>query len=285
MDKRFPSWLVKKLSHSEDVHRVKALLRKKGLHTVCESARCPNIWECFSKPTATFMIMGNICTRACRFCGVQKGHPDPLDADEPKRVAEVVNTLKLRHTVITSVTRDDLEDGGAEHFAKTVECIREMNPQVSIEILTPDFQGSQDALRVAVSSRPDIFNHNLETVPRFYPAVRPGADYERSLRFLKKIKEEDRNILTKSGIMLGLGEIYGEVMDLMEDLNRADCDIVTVGQYLMPSKESIEVKEYIHPELFEKYKEDIENMGFLHVFSGPFVRSSYNAESVIEQNH
>jgi len=183
------------------------------------------------------------------------------------------------------VTRDDLEDGGAAHFAKTVECIREINPRISIEILTPDFQGSEDALRAAVASRPDIFNHNLETVPRLYPSVRPDADYERSLRFLKRIKERDRDILTKSGIMLGLGETYGEVMDLMGDLRQADCDIVTVGQYLMPSKESVEVKEYVPPELFEKYKEDIENMGFLHVFSGPFVRSSYNAESVIEQSH
>jgi lipoyl synthase len=282
MEKRFPPWLVKKLTHSEDVHRTKALLRKKGLHTVCESARCPNIWECFSKPTATFMIMGDVCTRECRFCGVKKGSPAPVDVSEPEKVAETVEILELKHAVITSVTRDDLDDGGAGHFARTVESIRRKRPGVTIEILTPDFQGSKEALRTAVLSMPDIFNHNLETIPRLYPVVRPEADYQRSLEFLKNIKEIKGDILTKSGIMVGLGETYAEVIDVMEDLRKADCDIVTIGQYLMPTKESVPLKEYISPEIFERYKEEIEGMGFLHVFSGPFVRSSFNAEIVME---
>lgn len=285
MRKRFPPWLVKKASHSDDLHRIKVLLRKKGLHTVCESASCPNIWECFSKPTATFMIMGDICTRECGFCGVKKGVPGPLDKDEPQRIAEAVEILKLKHAVITSVTRDDLDDGGAGHFAATVNAIKRRIPLVTVEVLTPDFNGSGDPLKKVVDSGPDIFNHNLETISRLYPVVRPKADYQRSLELLKNVKGINRDILTKSGIMLGLGEAYGEVINLMEDLRRADCDIVTIGQYLMPSKKSLPVKEYVSPEIFEKLKEEIQGMGFLHVFAGPFVRSSFNAEVVMEENH
>lgn len=283
MEKRFPPWLVKRAFHGEDVHRMKILLRKKGLHTVCEAAHCPNIWECFSKPTATFMIMGDICTRECGFCGVRKGVPDPLDKNEPERIAELVEELNLKHTVITSVTRDDLYDGGAEHFVKTVESIRGKIPEVTIEVLTPDFKGFIESSKKVVDSKPDIFNHNLETIPRLYPVVRPEANYQRSLDLLNNIKEMERDIITKSGLMLGLGETYEEVIEVMEDLRQVNCDIVTLGQYLMPSKKSLPVKEYILPEAFDRYKEEIENMGFLHVFSAPFVRSSFNAEIVMKK--
>jgi len=285
MKKRFPPWLVKRASHGEDVHRMKMLLRKKGLHTVCEAARCPNIWECFSKPTATFMIMGDICTRECGFCGVKKGNPGPLDKNETERIAELVKELNLKHTVITSVTRDDLDDGGAEHFAKTVEEIREKTPEVTIEVLTPDFKGSVESLKKVVDSKPDIFNHNLETIPRLYPFVRPEANYQRSLDLLKNIKEMEGDIITKSGLMLGLGETHKEVIDVMKDLRQVNCDIITLGQYLRPSKKSLLVKEYVLPEIFEKYKEELKGMGFLHVFAGPFVRSSFNAEVVMQNSH
>lgn len=264
---------MKRLTASKKVHDFKVRLREYNLHTVCESASCPNIHECFSKPTATFMILGNICTRECSFCGVRKGTPLSVDREEPYRIAAMVEELELRHVVITSVTRDDLPDGGASQFAKTIALIR-AGTSATVEILTPDFFPESDL-------EPDIFNHNLETVPRLYPAVRPSADYRRSLDLLKGTKKRSRKIVTKSGIMLGLGELHHEVLGVMEDLIRVGCGVLTIGQYLQPAKNLYPVSDYITPERFEKYREIGNNMGFLHVASAPFVRSSFNAGEML----
>ena len=257
---------------------MKTLLRDKGLHTVCEEARCPNIGECFRKPTATFMIMGNTCTRKCRFCSVAKGNPKPLKQDEPIKIAEAVKELGLKHVVITSVTRDDLEDGGASHFSKIVEEVRKINKNVVIEVLIPDFKGSQDSLSKVVFSKPDIINHNLETIARLYEEIRPGADYRRSLDLLKKAKEFHSGIITKSGLMVGLGEEPEEVIETLKDLRGSECDMVTIGQYLSPTKDSFPVEEYVQLETFEYYRKAGEEMGFKNIASAPFVRSSYMAE-------
>ena len=261
---------------------VSEILREMNLHTVCQGALCPNIAECFAKGTATFMILGDRCTRNCRFCAVTSGEPAPVDKDEPRRLAAAVREMNLRHVVITSVTRDDLPDGGAGHFASTVEELREESPDVTVEILTPDFQGDEAALRVIALSRPDVFNHNVETVPRLYPTVRPMADYRRSLRVLKKVKGLAREIRTKSGIMLGLGEERTEVSQVLQDLRNVDCSILTVGQYLRPSKAHLEIQEYIHPEVFLEIEEEAKELGFTYVASAPFVRSSFNAAEAFD---
>jgi len=276
--KRIPPWLIKKSFDISQLHGMKTLLRDKGLHTVCEEARCPNIGECFRKPTATFMIMGNTCTRKCRFCSVAKGNPKPLKQDEPIRIAEAVKELGLKHVVITSVTRDDLEDGGASHFSKIVEEVRKINKNVVIEVLIPDFKGSQDSLSKVVFSKPDIINHNLETIARLYEEIRPGADYRRSLDLLKKAKEFHSGIIAKSGLMVGLGEEPEEVIKTLKDLRGSECDMVTIGQYLSPTKDSFPVEEYVQLETFEYYRKAGEEMGFKNIASAPFVRSSYMAE-------
>ena len=280
LTKRLPPWAKKRLVHPEEVHRMKALLRKRNLHTVCESARCPNMGECFSKPTATFMILGDVCTRRCGFCSVEKRSPAPeLDPLEPLNIALTAKDLGLRHVVVTSVTRDDLFDGGALQFALTIKAVREHNPAILIEVLTPDFRGDERALRTVIDARPDIFNHNLETVPSLYPVVRPGASYVTSLGVIAFSKA---SVLTaKSGIMVGLGEEEGEVKAVLRDLLRAGCDAVTIGQYLRPAKENLEVREYVEPDVFREYGEYGRSIGLKHVYSGPFVRSSYNAETQI----
>jgi len=249
------------------------------LHTICESAMCPNQSECFGRGTATFLIMGDRCTRNCRFCNVAHGQPEPIDMEEPSRVAQAIEQLGLRYAVITSVTRDDLEDGGAEHFARTIHAIRALNPGVKVEVLVPDFVHAIDRV---IEAAPEVINHNVETVPRLYDRVRPGADYQRSMRLLEKVKTAGGTIRTKSGLMLGLGESREEVLAVMGDLREVGCDMLTLGQYLAPSKKHLPVQVYIHPGSFRAYKTAAENMGFSFVASGPFVRSSYHAEAWIE---
>jgi lipoic acid synthetase len=250
-----------------------------NLHTVCESARCPNHWECWSKATATFMIAGDHCTRACGFCAVKTAKPLPLEADEPERVAEGARRLQLKHLVITAVARDDLPDGGADHFRRTVEKVRELNPGIVIEALVPDFLDRDESIRAVLSARPHIYNHNLETVRRLTPAVRHRATYERSLSVLTKVKNWSGGALhTKSGLMLGLGEREEELFEALADLRRAGCDILTLGQYLQPTLRHLPVAEYVAPERFARYKEAACAMGFVHVASGPMVRSSYHAD-------
>ncbi|MFB0526550.1 MAG: lipoyl synthase [bacterium] len=285
MVNRFPPWIVKRLSLAPSeksggevkVNETRNLLRRLDLHTVCEGARCPNLWECFAESTVTFMILGNICTRNCKFCGVAKGIPLPVDRKEPEKIAQAVKKLGLRHVVITSVTRDDLPDGGASQFFFTVKEVRLGNPDVIIEVLIPDFAGSREAINQVLEARPDIVAHNLETVPSLYPKVRPGTSYESSLKLLKLVKILQPDIFTKTGLMLGLGEKEQEISRVMEDLRRIDCDILTMGQYLQPTSSHLEVHRFISPSEFEEYKKVAEKMGFLFVASGPFVRSSYRA--------
>jgi len=276
---RLPEWLRLKLPTSDSFAHTRALLDELKLHTVCESARCPNHWECWSKGTATFMIAGDRCTRACGFCAVTTAKPFALEEDEPARVAEAVRRMRLRHVVITAVARDDLADGGAEHFRKTIEVVRELNPEAVIEVLTPDFNDQNEAIATVLAARPDIFNHNLETVRRLTPAVRSRATYERSLSVLEKVKARGgETIYTKSGMMLGLGETEEEVFTAMQDLRRVGCDILTLGQYLQPTLKHLPVMEFVHPHKFALYGEKARRMGFKHVASGPMVRSSYHAE-------
>ncbi len=258
---------------------MRALVEELGLHTVCESAKCPNLNECWSRKTATFMVLGNNCTRRCFFCSVPKARPDPVDADEPRRVAEAARRLGLRHVVVTSVDRDDLPDKGAGHFIRVVEEIRAAGECV-IEILTPDFKGRLDAVDGVADAGPDIFNHNVETVPRLYKTARPGAAYDGSLALLKRVKDRAQHILTKSGLMVGLGESDDEVFAVMRDLRAAGVDIVTIGQYLRPSDRELPVERYVTPEEFAALAAKGREMGFLGVYAGPFVRSSYNADSV-----
>lgn len=281
MERRLPPWLIKKVSMSGFLHETKSLLRNLELHTVCEEARCPNIGDCFSKPTATFLILGGLCTRNCSFCAVSKGTPLPLDLSEADRVALASKRLNLKHVIITSVTRDDLVDGGASLFALSIRKIRETLQSCTVEILTPDFKGDEDSLSKVIDAKPDIFNHNIETVERLYQYVRPQANYKRSLRLLDYIKKHGGSIITKSGLMVGLGETFNEVVSTMEDLRNVGCDVLTIGQYLQPTRESIQVTEYIEPGIFKKYSEIGNEMGFLKVYSAPFVRSSFNAEEVI----
>ncbi len=275
--------MKKRWKHNEEILSTKKVLRKAGLNTVCESARCPNIGECFSKPTATFLIMGSNCTRSCTFCSVHKGLPEKLDQEEAARIAAVVKELGLRHVVITSVTRDDLPLGGAEHFADTIAAIRQNSQEVTIEVLTPDFQHSEKAIATVVDAVPDIFNHNMETVPRLYPCVRPQASYQGSLKLISTVEKANKNILTKSGFMLGLGEEKDEIEELMKDLRSAGCNMLTIGQYLRPCKENTPVVRYVPPAEFEELGKIGRKMGFSHVFSSPFARSSFHAEKTLSK--
>jgi lipoic acid synthetase len=276
---RLPDWLRVRLPVSDTFGRTRALLDELKLHTVCESARCPNHWECWSQGTATFMIGGDRCTRACGFCAVATAKPLALDAEEPGRVAEATRRMRLRHVVITAVARDDLADGGAEHFRRTIESVRALNPGVIIEVLTPDFNGREPAIDTVLSAAPHIFNHNLETVRRLTPAVRSRATYERSLGVLRWVKTRGGDSMyTKSGLMLGLGETEEEVLAALADLRAAGCDLLTLGQYLRPTLKHLPVVEFISPERFDGYARRARGMGFVHVSSGPLVRSSYHAD-------
>ena len=276
---RLPEWLRITLPTSDTFSRTRSLLGELKLHTVCESAKCPNHWECWSKGTATFMIAGDRCTRACGFCAVSTAKPLALEADEPARVAEATRRMKLKHVVITAVARDDLKDGGAEHFRQTIEAVRQLNPGIVIEVLVPDFNESDAAIENVLNANPHIFNHNLETVRRLTPEVRHRATYDRSLSVLKKVKvQRGAAIYTKSGIMLGLGEQEEEVLTAMRDLRASNCDILTLGQYLQPTLKHLPVIEFVRPEKFAEYKVQAEAMGFVHVASGPMVRSSYHAD-------
>ena len=276
---RLPEWLRIKLPTSDSFAQTRNLLGELKLHTVCESAQCPNHWECWAKGTATFMIAGDRCTRACGFCAVSTAKPFALEADEPLRVAEATRRMKLKHVVITAVARDDIADGGAEHFRQTIEAVRKLNPQTVIEVLVPDFQDHDESIEMVLAANPDIFNHNLETVRRLTPEVRHRATYDRSLSVLKKVKaRRGKTIFTKSGMMLGLGEREEEVLTAMQDLRAAGCDILTLGQYLQPNLKLLPVKEFVSPEKFAEYKLRAEKMGFVHVASGPMVRSSYHAD-------
>lgn len=271
-----PKWLKKKMD-LKPVLEMEKMLRSLSLNTVCEGASCPNRGECFKNKTATFMILGSVCTRNCRFCDVPKGSPTDLDENEPENVAIASEKLGLKHIVVTSVTRDDLPDGGAEHFAKTIRAIKSKLPESTVEVLIPDFRGSKEALMTVIDANPEIINHNVETVPRLYPAVRPMAKYERSLELLRRVKELGDGIHSKSGIMVGLGETKDEILAVMDDLRAIDCDLLTIGQYLQPSKRHIDIVEYITPEQFKEYELTGLEKGFKYVASGPFVRSSYNA--------
>ena len=281
MPERLPSWIREKKLNLQNLREVKTLLREKQLHSVCESLACPNRTECFTRGTATFMILGDVCTRSCGFCNVTTGRPyAPPSPDEPRAVAETARTMGLRHVVVTSVTRDDLPDGGAAHFAATIQELREIVPGVAVEVLTPDFRGNAEAVRTVAEARPDYFNHNVETVPRLYDYVRPGSRFERSLGVLREVKRVDPTIATKSGLMLGLGERREEVVDVLQKLRASGCEIVTIGQYLQPKREKLDVIEYVPPHVFDEYRDIAEQMGFAAVFSGPFVRSSYMADLV-----
>lgn len=283
MMQRKPDWLKVKSYRGDSREEVLQILNRLTLHTVCEEANCPNLGECFSRKTATFMILGKFCTRNCTFCNVQKNKPTPVDPDEPVHVAQAVKELNLRHVVITSVTRDDLPDGGAGHFAKVIDEIKRLDSKVVVEVLIPDFQGDRAALAIVAEAGPEIINHNVETVPRLYPEVRPMAIYKRSLELLTNVKELDSTLLTKSGIMVGLGEREDEVTELFKDLREVGCDLLTVGQYLAPSKSHHPVIEYVHPDVFEKYRETALKMGFRYVASAPLVRSSYLADKAFTE--
>jgi lipoic acid synthetase len=279
---RPPDWIRAKRFRLAELHGIKQLMRSSRLSTVCEEARCPNRGECFSRGTATFLLLGDVCTRACGFCHIATGRPRVVDPLEPNRVAAAAADLKLDFVVLTSVDRDDLPDGGAGHFAAAIAALQDLEPAPGIEVLTPDFQGRFDSLRVVVEAGPDVFNHNVETVPRLYTRARRGARLDRSLGLLAAAKILEPKLTTKSGFMLGLGERPDEVLDLLEKLRAAEVDIVTIGQYLRPSRENLPVEEYVLPEVFERYREVGEHMGFRHVFAGPFVRSSYRAEEALE---
>jgi len=276
---RKPAWIRVKAPTHPIYHETKALMREKKLVTVCEEASCPNIGECWSQRHATMMIMGEICTRACAFCNVSTGVPNPLDDSEPVRVADAVATLGLRHVVITSVDRDDVKDGGAAHFSAVIAAIRAAAPATTIEILTPDFLRKPGSIEIVARAKPDVFNHNLETVPRLYPTIRPGARYYQSLRLLDLVKQVDPNIFTKSGLMVGLGETRAEIGQVMDDLRIADVDFLTIGQYLQPSVKHAAVERYVPPEEFEEYASMARAKGFLQVSATPLTRSSYHADA------
>ncbi len=273
---RLPEYLKRPLIDTEKTRTVRKILKTKCLNTVCENARCPNKNECYTKNTATFLIMGNVCTRNCRYCNIGCAKPVPLDENEPKHIAEAVQTLGLKYSVITSVTRDDLPDGGAEHFARCIKEIRTLTPGVKIEILTPDFKGDKAAMDIIIKAHPEVFNHNIETVERLFPTARPQAVYKRSLEVLKYVKNNS-DITTKSGLMVGLGESFEEIESTLSDLKSAGCDIVTMGQYIQPSKAHLPVQKYYTPEEFEDLKKLAEKCGIKHYQIGPLVRSSYNA--------
>ncbi len=280
MRERLPEYLKRPIIDTEKTRTVRRILKTNCLNTVCENARCPNKNECYTKNTATFLIMGNVCTRNCRYCNIGCAKPDPLDMDEPMHVAQAVKELGLKYSVITSVTRDDLPDGGAEHFARCIEEIRKLVPDVKIEILTPDFKGEHSALDRIIRAHPDVFNHNIETVKELFKTVRPKAIYNRSLDVLKYIKENS-DIITKSGMMIGLGETFEQIEETLTDLKKAGCDILTIGQYIQPSKEHLPVAEYYKPEDYETLKTLAQKIGFKHYQIGPLVRSSYRAAELI----
>ena len=275
-----PSWIrVRAASPNSRFHEIKDILRAQKLHSVCEEASCPNIAECFGKGTATFMILGDICTRRCPFCDVAHGRPLPPDADEPRHLAETIALLKLKYVVVTSVDRDDLKDGGARHFVECISSIRKISPQTTIEVLVPDFRGRLDrALEVLAAAPPDVMNHNLETVPRLYKQARPGGEYRHSLALLKKFKEKHQNVPTKSGLMVGLGETDDEILAVMRDLRAHDVDMLTIGQYLQPSPHHLAVERYVDPAVFKRFESEAEALGFKHAAVGPMVRSSYHAD-------
>ncbi|WP_073154346.1 lipoyl synthase [Seinonella peptonophila] len=279
---RKPEWLKIKLHVNDNYQELKQMMRSKTLHTVCEEARCPNIFECWANRTATFMILGDICTRACRFCAVKTGLPTELDEAEPERVAEAVEQMGVRHAVITSVARDDLNDGGAGIFAATIRAVRARNPFTSVEVLIPDFMGDRSALQTVMDAKPDILNHNIETVSRLSDRVRSKAKYHRSLELLQRAKEMQPQIPTKSSIMVGVGETFDEVVEAMQDLRQHQVDIVTIGQYLQPTKKHLRIDRYWHPDDFAKWKEIGLELGFSHVESGPLVRSSYHAHEQVK---
>ena len=276
---RRPEWLKAKAPVGPNYHELKVLTNRLRLHTVCESARCPNIGECWEQRTATFMILGDVCTRRCGFCAVPKGAPYPVDYEEPERVAAAAAELDLEYAVVTSVNRDDRKDGGAEIFARTIRAIRRLRPGCRVEVLVPDFQGSLEALETVMQARPDVLNHNMETVPRLYRQVRPGARYEQSLRLIATAHRLDSSVATKSGMMLGLGENRDEIVNTMCDLVRHDCQILTLGQYLRPSLDHLPIARYVSPDEFSELKYEGERIGFAHVEAGPLVRSSYHART------
>ncbi|WP_317931274.1 lipoyl synthase [Halioxenophilus sp. WMMB6] len=276
---RKPDWIRVRMPASPEVDRIKKILRKNGLSSVCEEATCPNLGECFSGGTATFMIMGDICTRRCPFCDVGHGKPNPLDAKEPRHLAEAIAEMRLKYVVITSVDRDDLRDGGAAHFADCIRESRSLLPSLQIEILTPDFRGRKEiALDILATEAPDVFNHNLETVPRLYRQARPGANYQWSLALLKEYKARRPDVKTKSGLMVGLGETKEEIFEVMADMRAHDIDMITIGQYLQPSKNHLPVSRYVTPAEFDEYTARAKALGFLHAACGPLVRSSYHAD-------
>jgi lipoic acid synthetase len=277
---RKPDWLKIRLESGKNLSSVKAVLSRLSLNTVCSAANCPNKMECFNRGTATFLIMGDVCTRRCRFCNIDAGKPSPLDPQEPGRIADAAEELGLKHVVITSVTRDDLADGGAGHYAKTVAAVRERTPGVRIEVLIPDFQGDETALRTVLHAGPDILNHNVETVPRLYRDVRPQAEYTRSIELLRRSSTYAPQIITKSGIMAGLGETEDEVLSVLQDLQDAGCAMLTIGQYLPPSSRHYPVQEYVEPARFAAYRKAAYGLGFKAVASAPLVRSSYHAEEL-----
>ncbi len=276
---RKPEWIRVRAGGGERFTEIKKILREANLHTVCEEASCPNIGECFGHGTATFMIMGDLCTRRCPFCDVAHGRPQPLDAEEPRHLGETIAKMKLKYVVITSVDRDDLRDGGAQHFVDCIRAVRELSPATRIEILTPDFRGRLDrALAILDASPPDVMNHNLETVPRLYKQARPGSDYAHSLRLLKDFKAGHPHVPTKSGLMVGLGETNDEILQVMRDLREHDVDMLTIGQYLQPSKHHLPVARFAHPDEFKFLEQEAGRMGFVNAASGPMVRSSYHAD-------
>ncbi|HHT47679.1 MAG TPA: lipoyl synthase [Firmicutes bacterium] len=281
MEERKPQWLKVRVQANQGKIKVERLLAKLALPTVCQAAGCPNLMECYSRKTATFLILGQVCTRRCTFCNIRKGRPERVAADEPARVAQAVAALGLKHAVITSVTRDDLPDGGADHFAKVITAIKAINPETTVEVLVPDFQGDVSALTTVVTARPTVLNHNLETIPRLYPAVRPDADYHRSLALLRQAKTVNPRIHTKSGVMVGLGENEDELVQVFKDLRAAGCEALTIGQYLAPSRHHHPVIEYVAPAQFRRYQDIGLELGFRHVAAGPFVRSSYRAAEMV----
>lgn len=284
--KRKPEWIRAKVPNNPEVIRLKALLREHNLHTVCEEAACPNLGECFTHGTATFLIMGNICTRRCPFCDVAHGRPDPLDENEPEHLAKTIAIMKLKHVVVTSVDRDDLRDGGSTHFTQCIAEIRKQSPNTKIEVLVPDFRGRMDvALEQLAKNPPDIFNHNLESIPRLYKAVRPGSDYQWSLNLIKNFQGMHPDVPTKSGLMLGLGETLEEVQQVMQDLHDHGCRMLTLGQYLQPSRHHLAVERFVTPTEFDQLAEIGKKMGFEHVASGPMVRSSYHADLQAQGEH
>jgi lipoic acid synthetase len=280
---RLPEWVRRTVLNTEENRTTRLVLKEQRLNTICESGRCPNKGECWARGTATYLLMGPLCTRTCKFCSVNKGLPGPLEEDEPQRVAEASRQMGLRHVVLTSVNRDDLPDQGAGHFARTIKALKDAIPGVAVEVLTPDFQGREDCIEIVLAANPVVFNHNIETVPRLYRKVRPGSKYDRSLKVLQAAKRIRDDIPTKSGLMLGVGETKEEVLQVMQDLRQIDCDFLTLGQYLRPTRDQLPVHRYVTPAEFDELGKIGSELGFKLVHSGPLVRSSYHAEELAEQ--